>query len=166
MTVIDEVLEANEIYARTHELRPLTPRPARKLAILSCMDTRLSIRTMGLKTGDAHIIRNAGGIVTDDSLRSLLVSHYLLETQEFMVINHTDCGLMHATEQELRTRIQNRAGTAAVAPAFFYAFQNIEENVQHQLQKLRTHPWIPREVAVRGFVYDVVSGRLREIKAF
>ena len=129
-------------------------------------DTRLSIRTMGLKTGDAHIIRNAGGIVTDDSLRSLLVSHYLLETQEFMVINHTDCGLMHATEQELRTRIQNRAGTAAVAPAFFYAFQNIEENVQHQLQKLRTHPWIPREVAVRGFVYDVVSGRLREIKAF
>src|SRR6059058_611177 len=149
MSAIDEVLEANEIYARTHELRPLTPRPQRKLAILTCMDTRLSIRTMGLKTGDAHIIRNAGGIVTDDSLRSLLVSHYLLETQEFMVINHTDCGLMHATEQELRTRIQNRAGTAAVAPAFFYAFQNIEENVQHQLQKLRTHPWIPRSGGAR-----------------
>src|SRR5881296_3329194 len=115
MSVIDEVLAANEIYSHTHELRRLTPRPERKLAVLTCMDTRLSIRTMGLKTGDAHIIRNAGGIVTDDSLRSLLVSHYLLETQEFMVINHTDCGLMHATEQELRTRIQNRAGTAAVA---------------------------------------------------
>src|SRR5947209_20466412 len=137
MSVIDEVLAANEAYSRTHELRNLTPCPERKLAVLTCMDTRLSIRTMGLKTGDAHIIRNAGGIVTDDSLRSLLVSHYLLETQEFMVINHTDCGLMHATEQELRTRIQNRACTAAVARAFFYAFQNIEENVQHRSEERR-----------------------------
>lgn len=166
MSVIDEVLAANQIYAQTHELRPLTPRPQRKIAILTCMDTRLSIRTMGLKTGDAHIIRNAGGIVTDDSLRSLVVSHHLLGTEEFMIINHTDCGLMHATEEELRARIQNRTGTAAVAPAFFYAFKNIDENVRHQLQKLRTHPWIPKEVAVRGFVYDVVTGLLREIKDF
>ena len=164
MPVIDEVLQANEIYARTHELRALTPRPERKLAILTCMDTRLSIRTLGLKTGDAHIIRNAGGIVTDDSLRSLIVSHHLLGTEEFMVINHTDCGLMQTTEQDLRTRIQNRTGTAAVSPAFFYAFQNIDENVRHQLQKLRTHPWIPASVTIRGFVYDVATGRLREIK--
>jgi carbonic anhydrase len=164
MSVIDEVLAANEIYSRTHELRQLTPRPERKLAVLTCMDTRLSIRTLGLKTGDAHIIRNAGGIVTEDSLRSLVVSHYLLGTEEIMVINHTDCGLMLTTEQDLRTRIQNRTGTAAVSPAFFYAFQNIEENVRHQLQKLRTHPWIPVTVAVRGFVYDVTSGHLREIK--
>src|SRR5579871_2873524 len=120
MSVIDEILVANEVYSRTHELRALTPRPARKLAVLTCMDTRLSIRTLGLQTGDAHIIRNAGGIVTDDSLRSLLVSHYLLGTQEFMVINHTDCGLMHTNEQDLRSRIQNRAGTAAIAPSFFY----------------------------------------------
>jgi carbonic anhydrase len=105
----------------------------------------------------------AGGIVTDDSLRSLLISHYLLDTEEIMVINHTDCGLMHTSEQELRTRIQNRTGTAAIAPAFFFAFQNIEENVRSQLQKLHTHPWIPKEVSVRGFVYDVSSGRLREI---
>jgi carbonic anhydrase len=165
MSVIDEVLTANELYARTHELRRLTPRPERKLAVLTCMDTRLSIRTLGLKTGDAHIIRNAGGIVTDDSLRSLLVSHYLLGTEEFMVINHTDCGLMHTSEHELRTRIENRAGTAAIAPAFFYAFQNIDENVRHQLQKLRTHPWVPKDVAVRGFVYDVTNGLLREISA-
>jgi carbonic anhydrase len=164
MPVIDEVLQANEIYARTHELRALTPRPERKLAILTCMDTRLSIRTLGLKTGDAHIIRNAGGIVTEDSLRSLIVSHHLLGTEEFMVINHTDCGLMQTTEQDLRTRIQNRTGTAAVSPAFFYAFQNIDENVRHQLQKLRTHPWIPASVTIRGFVYDVATGRLREIK--
>jgi carbonic anhydrase len=127
------------------------------------MDTRLSIRTLGLKTGDAHIIRNAGGIVTEDSLRSLVVSHYLLDTREFMIINHTDCGLMRTTEQDLRNRVQNRAGTAAISPAFFYAFQNIDENVRHQLQKLRTHPWIPKEVAVRGFVYDVTIGKLREI---
>ena len=164
MSVIDEVLRANEIYARTHELRNLTPRPERKLAILTCMDTRLSIRTMGLKTGDAHIIRNAGGIVTEDSLRSLVVSHHLLGTEEIMVINHTDCGLMHTSEQDLRRRIQNRTGTAAVAPASFYTFQNLEENVRHQLQKLRAHPWIPESVAVRGFVYDVTNGRLREIK--
>ena len=164
MSVIDEVLAANEIYSRTHELRKLTPRPERKLAVLTCMDTRLSIRTLGLKTGDAHIIRNAGGIVTEDTLRSLVVSHHLLGTQEIMVINHTDCGLMHTGEEDLRTRIQNRTGTAAVSPAFFYAFQNVEENVRHQLQKLRTHPWIPGSVAVRGFVYDVTSGRLREIK--
>src|ERR1700730_11036915 len=165
MSVIDEVLQANEIYARTHELRRLTPRPERRLAVLTCMDTRLSIRALGLKTGDAHIIRNAGGIVTEDSLRSLVVSHYLLGTEEFMVINHTDCGLMQTTEEDLRTRIQNRAGTAAVAPAFFYAFANIEENVRHQLQKLRSHPWIPEKMIMRGFVYDVASGRLREIKA-
>src|SRR5215472_11888311 len=163
MSVIDEVLASNEIYARTHELRPLTPRPQRKLAVLTCMDTRLSIRTLGLKTGDAHIIRNAGGIVTDDSIRSLLVSHHLLGTEEFMIINHTDCGLMQTNEQDLRARIQFKAGTAAIAPAFFYAFQDIDENVRHQLQKLRTHPWIPKSVAIRGFVYDVSSGRLREI---
>ncbi|HXX19727.1 MAG TPA: carbonic anhydrase [Candidatus Acidoferrum sp.] len=164
MSVIDEVLTANEIYSRTHELRKLTPRPQRKLAVLTCMDTRLSIRTLGLKTGDAHIIRNAGGIVTDDSLRSLLVSHYLLGTEEFMVINHTDCGLMQTSEEDLRTKIQNRAGTAAVAPAFFYTFQDLEENVRRQIQKLRSHPWIPKSLPVRGFVYDVTTGLLREIK--
>jgi len=164
MSVIDEVLAANEIYARTHELRALTPRPQRKLAVLTCMDTRLSIRTLGLKTGDAHIIRNAGGVVTDDAVRSLLVSHYLLGTEEFMVINHTDCGLMHTSEEDLRARVESRSGTAVVSPPFFYAFQNIDENVRKQLQKLRTHPWIPKTVDVRGFVYDVTTGLLREIK--
>lgn len=164
MGVIDEIMQANEVYAQTHEPRRLTPSPERKLAILTCMDTRLSIRTLGLRTADAHIIRNAGGIVTDDSLRSLLVSHYLLGTEEFMVINHTDCGLMHTTEQDLRARIESSTGTAAIAPARFYAFQDLDENVRQQLQKLRTHPWIPKKVALRGFVYDVVTGRLREIR--
>jgi carbonic anhydrase len=163
MSVIDEVLQANAAYAQTHELRSTTPRPQRKLAVLTCMDTRLSIRTLGLQTADAHIIRNAGGIVTDDSLRSLLVSHYLLGTVEFMVINHTDCGLMHTTEHGLRAHIEKSTGTAAVAPARFYAFQDIDQNVRHQLQKLRTHPCIPKTVAMRGFVYDVLTGLLREI---
>jgi carbonic anhydrase len=116
MSVIDEVLAANEIYSHTHELRRMTPRPKRKLAVLTCMDTRLSICTLGLKTGDAHIIRNAGGIVTDDTLRSLLVSHYLLGTEEFMVINHRDCGLMNTSEEDLRTRIQNRTGRLLLLP--------------------------------------------------
>ena len=164
MSVIEEVIAANEIYARTHELRRVTPRPERKLAVLTCMDTRLSIRTLGLKAGDAHIIRNAGGIVTDDAVRSLVISHHLLGTEEIMIINHTDCGLMQTSEENLRTTIQDRTGTAVVAPSFFYAFQDIEQNVRHQLQKLRTHPWIPEKVAVRGFVYDVTTGLLREIK--
>jgi carbonic anhydrase len=119
---------------------------------------------LGLNTGDAHIIRNAGGIVTEDTLRSLLVSHYLLDTTEFMIINHTDCGLMLTSEHDLRTKIQQRAGTAAIAPSFFFAFQNVDENVRDQVQKLRTHPWVPKSVSVRGFVYEVESGRLREIK--
>src|SRR5215472_13078360 len=101
MSAIDEVLAANEIYSRTHVLRKLTPRAERKLAVLTCMDTRLSIRTLRLSAGDAHIIRNAGGIVTEDALRSLVVSHYLVGTEEIMVVNHTDCGLMHSSEQDL-----------------------------------------------------------------
>ena len=164
MSVIDEVIAANQIYSRNHELRELTPRPQRKLAVLTCMDTRLSIRTLGLKTGDAHILRNAGGIVTDDAVRSLVVSHHLLGTEEIMVINHTDCGLMHTSEEDLRARVENRTGTAVVSPSFFYAFQNVDENVRRQLQKLRTHAWIPKTVGVRGFVYDVTTGLLREVK--
>lgn len=164
MSVIDEILQANELYVQSHERRRLTPHPERKLAILTCMDTRLSIRSLGLRTADAHIIRNAGGIVTDDSIRSLLVSHYLLGTEEFMVINHTDCGLMHTTEENLRTQIENIAGTISSSPAAFYTFQDLDQNVRHQLRKLRAHPWIPERVAIRGFVYDVTTGRLREIK--
>ncbi len=164
MTVIDEVVAANQVYARTHELRKLTPRPERKLAVLTCMDTRLSIRTLGLQTADAHVIRNAGGIVTEDALRSLIVSHHLLGTEEIMVINHNDCGLMQASEDELRARIQSRTGTSADSPELFHVFQNVEENVRLQLQKLRAHPWIPKQIAVRGFAYDVTSGLLSEVK--
>ena len=164
MSVIDEVLAANEIYARTHELRKLTPRPERKLAVLTCMDTRLSIRTLGLKTGDAHIIRNAGGIVTEDSLRSLIVSHHLLDTQEFIIINHTDCGLLKVQEYELRARLAEKMGVVASEPAHFYAFDDLEANVRQQMHRVKSHPWIPKHIPVRGFVYDVKTGRLKEVE--
>ena len=163
MSTIDEVLLANEKYAQKHESRRLSPRPTRRLAVVTCMDTRLTKQTLGLADGDAHLIRNAGGIVTEDALRSLLVSHYLLGTEEFMVINHTDCGLMRSTEEELRSMIERHAGTASVSPERFYVFKKPEENVRKQLEKLKSHPWVKKEIAVRGFVYDVDTGRLREV---
>ena len=165
MAAIDEVIAANAIYARTHEFGHLAPRPKRKLAVLTCMDTRISIRIFGLSEGDAHVIRNAGGIVTDDALRSLIVSHYLLGTEEFMVINHTDCGMMHATEAALRAKIQEQTSASATTPADFFFFKDIEENVRLQVRKLQSHPWVPKTIVVRGFVYDVGTGRLREIKS-
>src|ERR1700735_755225 len=163
MSVIDEVLAANEIYSRTHELRQLTPRPARKLAVLTCRDTRLSIRTLGLKTGDAHIIRNAGGIVTEDAIRSLIISHHLLGTQEFIIINHTDCGMLTFKDEELAAKLEAGTNAAAVSPQRFYAFPDLEKNVQQQIQRVKSHPWIPANISVRGFIYDVKTGKLNEV---
>ncbi len=165
MSVIDEVVLANQEYARFHRPIGLSPKPRRRLAVLTCMDTRLSRATLGLEEGDAHILRNAGGIVTEDALRSLLISHYLLETEEFMVVNHTDCGLLGASDEELRERIRRRTGTESPEPASFHAFTDLDQNVRRQMKKVRSHPWVPKEVAVRGFVYDVVTGRLREVLA-
>jgi carbonic anhydrase len=163
MSVIDEVLRANQAYAEQHELAHLSPRPKRRLAVVTCMDTRLSKKTLGLATGDAHMVRNAGGIVTDDVVRSLAVSHHLLGTAEFMIINHTDCGLLGKSEDELRRLVAGRDPSGARAPARFFAFHDLEENVRRQMEKLRAHPWIPATIAVRGFVYDVATGRLREV---
>ena len=163
MSVIDEVVRANQEYARSHRLAHISPRPRRKLAVLTCMDTRLSRSTLGLAEGDAHILRNAGGIATEDALRSLLVSHHLLGTEEFMIINHTYCGLMSVTEEEIRGRILSRTPGDAPQPASFHAFTDLYENVRRQMEKVRRHPWVPKEVAVRGFVYDVAAGRLQEV---
>ena len=163
MSVIDEVIRANEDYARQHELRHVSPRPKRRLAVLTCMDTRLEKQTLGLATGDAHILRNAGGIVTDDVIRSLVISQHLLGTEEIMIINHTDCGLMERSEEELRRLVVGRTGADAVAPARFFGFKDVDDNVRQQMQKLRSHPWIARETPVRGFVYEVKTGRLREV---
>ena len=128
------------------------------------MDARLVLsQILGTATGDIHMIRNAGAIATEDALRSLLISHYLLDTREFMIISHTDCGMMKFKDDDLLARLQKETGTAAFAPSQFHAFTNVEENVRRQIQKVRSHPWIPKSVSVRGFIYDVKTGRLNEV---
>ena len=164
MSVTDEVLKANENYTGTFNLGHLPMPPARKLAIVACMDARLTVeQALGLKTGEAHIIRNAGGIVTEDALRSLIISHHLLGTQEFIIINHTDCGMLTFKDEDLRVQLQEKTGTATVAPVHFHAFRDPEENVRLQVQRVKSHPWIPKYISVRGFVYDVKTGRLHEV---
>lgn len=164
MSSIDRLVEANKRFALDYDPSVISPRPRLRLAILTCMDTRISRAALGLRAGDAHLIRNAGGIVTDDAIRSLLVSHYLLGTQEFMIINHTDCGLMKATEEELHKTIERRAGIAANSPVRFHAFSDVEKNVREQLSRLTQHSWVREEVIkIRGFVFDVQTGALREI---
>ena len=166
MGVTDEVLKATESYAKNFTLGSLAMPPARKLAVVACMDARLTVEPMlGLKTGDAHIIRNAGGIVTEDALRSLLISHHLLGTQEFIIINHTDCGMLTFQEEGLRAKLQQLSGTATVAPVHFHAFGNPEENVRQQVQRVKSHPWVPKNIPVRGFIYDVRIGKLTEVAA-
>jgi carbonic anhydrase len=164
MSTIDDSIKANAGYSRSFTLGRLSMPPARKLAILACMDARLTIESMlGLKTGEAHIIRNAGGIVTEDVVRSLVVSQQLMGTQEVMIINHTDCGMLTFKDDGLRTRLLASTGKLAVAPARFYAFDDVEQNVREQVLKLRSHPWISQQIEIRGFVYDVRSGRIKEI---
>jgi len=166
MSITDEVLAANQRYAQGFTLGHLPAPPARKLAVVACMDARLTIEPMlGLQTGDAHIIRNAGGIVSEDALRSLIISHHLLGTQEFIIINHTDCGMLTFRDEELRARLRQQSGTAVVAPIHFHAFADLEDNVRAQIEKVRAHPWIPSHISVRGFIYDVTTGRLREVAA-
>ena len=165
MSVADELLAANEIFARSFNLGDLQVRPRRHVAVLACMDSRILFEhCLGLRPGDAHMIRNAGGIATDDAIRSLIVSHHLLDTQEFIIINHTDCGLLKVQEDELRQRLTEKMGAVATEPADFYAFDDLEENVRQQIHRVKTHPWIPKHIPVRGFVYDVKNGKLAEIK--
>jgi carbonic anhydrase len=109
------------------------------------------------------MIRNAGGIATEDALRSLIVSHHLLDTQEFIIINHTDCGLLKVREPELKKKLAEKMGTHFGAPAHFHAFDDLEENLREQIRRVKSHPWIPRHIPVRGFVYDVKTGALTEV---
>jgi len=164
MAVIEEVIKANESYARNFTLGDLPMPPGRKLAVVACMDARVTVEeVLGLKTGDAHIIRNAGGIVTEDTVRSLIISHHLLGTQEFLLIHHTDCGMLTFKDEELSAKLQQQTGTATVAPAHFHAFSDLEEDVRQQIQKLKSHPWIPEHIPVRGFIFDVKTGKLHEV---
>jgi len=164
MSIIDQFLENNQKYAEQFTLGHLPMPPARKLAVLACMDARLTVEQfLGLKTGDAHIIRNAGGIASEDALRSLIISHHLLGTEEFIIVNHTDCGMLTFRDHELLAKLEKQSGGAFVAPVHFHAFSDVEENVRRQIQRVRNHPFIPRHIPVRGFVYDVKTGRLSEV---
>ena len=165
MSVADDLLAANEVFARSFDLGNLNVRPRRHAAVLACMDSRILFEhCLGLRPGDAHMIRNAGGIATDDAIRSLIVSHHLLDTQEFIIINHTDCGLLKVKENELRAKLTEKMGVVASEPAHFYAFDDLEANVRDQVWRVKSHPWIPKHVPVRGFIYDVKTGRLAEVK--
>jgi len=163
VSAINRVLEANQKNSLQYDPREVSPRPRMALAVLTCMDTRISLPALGLKVGDAHMIRNAGGIATDDAIRSLVVSHYLLGTNEIMVINHTDCGLMKASESELHHKIAAEAGKPANASVRFHAFHDVNANVREQLEKLYAHSWLKGRVKIRGFVFEVETGRLREV---
>jgi carbonic anhydrase len=165
LSVTDELIQANQNFASHFDFGSLAVQPRRKLAILACMDSRILFEMcMGIHLGDAHMIRNAGGIATDDAIRSLIVSHHLLGTEEFVIINHTDCGLLKRSEEQLQADLRKKTGTAPAQPLHFHAFDNLEENVREQIRKVKAHPWIPKQIPVRGFIYDVKTGRLQEVK--
>ncbi|MEJ2696257.1 MAG: carbonic anhydrase [Candidatus Sulfobium sp.] len=166
-SAIDQVLERNRRYSEGFNQGGLLGRPTRlRLAVVACMDCRLHVsKLLGLELGDAHIIRNAGGIVTEDVLRSLIVSCHVAGTHEVMIINNTTCGMLTFKNEELAAKLQQETGKVPVAPAHFYAFTDLKENVRLQMRKVRSHPWIPEDILVRGFIYDVDRGRLTEVSA-
>lgn len=166
MSIIDETLKANTDYAQNFTHADLPMPPGRKLAVVACMDARLDIpRILGLKVGEAHIIRNAGGIADESALRSLIISQDLLGTEEFMFIHHVDCGMLTFKEDKYIPKLRKQTGISAVTPERFYAFDNLEEDVREQVQKTKAHPWIRKGTTVRGFIYDVKSGKLKEVSA-
>ena len=157
----DRLLAANERYAESFPHASLTASPVRGLVIVTCMDARLDVlRALGLDMGDAHIIRNAGGLATDDVIRSLIVSQQLLGTHEIVVIGHTGCGLIGADEDALRDRMASETGEAL--DIAFGSFDDLDASVQASVERLRTHAWLKR-VPIHGLVFDVATGRLREV---
>ena len=161
MSVLDDVLHANEEFAKNYDPRRATAPVTRKLAILACMDYRIALwEAFGLKIGDAYVLRNAGGIVTEDVIRSLLIAHYRLGVEEVLIVNHTECGMQTFRDEELRADIRRRRGTDTIAPEQFHAFQSLEDNVRQQIQRIKSHPWMPDHIPVNGCIYDVHTGRL------
>ncbi len=162
MSVTDEFLRNNEAYAETFDKGDLPMPPAKQIAIVTCMDARLSPYVMlGLEEGDAHVIRNAGGVITDDEIRSLAISQRLLGTHEIVLIHHTDCGMLTFTDDELKQQIQEDVG---VKPHFsMESFSDLEEDVRQSIARVNASPFIPNKESVRGFVYEVETGRLREV---
>jgi carbonic anhydrase len=164
MSIIDGALSANATIANDYDPDRGKP-PAPKIAIVTCADPRLSniLQMLGLAEADVDMIRNFGTVIDDDAVRSLVLSTRLLGTREIMIINHTDCGLLRFTDSEMEDRLRKETGRAQIAPARFYSFTDAEENTKEQIEKARAHPWISPEVPIRGFVYDVDTGRLSEV---
>jgi carbonic anhydrase len=157
----ERLLAENERYTESFDRSALTPAPLSGLAIVACMDARLDVEeALGMHTGDAHIIRNAGGIATDDVIRSLIISQQLLGTDQIVVIGHTGCGLLGVDEDALTDRLA--ATTGRRLEVEFGAFDDLEASIHASVERLRTHPWL-RPVPVHGLVFDVATGRLREI---
>ena len=162
MSTTDELLRNAEAYAARFDKGDLPLPPARKLAVVACMDARLDpYALLGLQEGDAHVIRNAGGVVTDDGIRSLAISQRLLATEEIVLIHHTDCGMRTFTDDAFKRSIQDETGIKPEWAA--EAFDDLEEDVRQSLARIRASPFIPRKESVRGFVYEVETGRLREV---
>jgi carbonic anhydrase len=162
VSATDELLANNEAYAASFDKGDLPLPPARKVAVVACMDARLNpYGILGLQEGDAHIIRNAGGVVTDDEIRSLAISQRLLATEEIILIHHTDCGMLTFSDDEFKRAIQDETGIKPEWAA--EAFTDLDEDVRQSIARIKASPFIPRKDSVRGFVYEVESGRLREV---
>ena len=162
MSVTDELLQNNEVYAESFDKGDLPLPPAKSVAVVACMDARLNVYGMlGLQEGDAHVIRNAGGVITDDEIRSLAISQRLLGTREIILIHHTDCGMLTFSDDELKQQIQEDVG---MKPHFsMESFSDLEEDVRQSIARIHASPFIPNKESVRGFVYEVETGRLREV---
>ena len=164
MSVTDELLSNNEEYAKGFDKSDLPLPPAKGVAVVACMDARLDVHKMlGLEEGDAHVIRNAGGVITDDEIRSLVISQRLLGTTEIILIHHTDCGMLTFTDDEVKGQIQADTG---VKPHFpLESFSDLEGDVRQSIARIQASPFVPNKDSVRGFVYEVETGRLREVTA-
>ena len=162
VSTTDELLKNARGYADGFDKGDLPGAPARKVAIVACMDARLDPQALlGLKEGDAHVIRNAGGVVTDDAIRSLAISQRLLGTEEIVLIHHTDCGMLTLSEDDFRRQLQADTGMKPPWPA--EAFSDLDTELTQSIARIKANPFIPRKDSVRGFVYDVRDGSLREV---
>ena len=162
MSTTDNLLENNEAYAGAFDKGDLPLPPARKVAVLACMDARLDpARALGLEEGDAHVIRNAGGVVSDDALRSLAISQHLLGTEEIVVIHHTDCGMLTFTDDEFKRSVQDEVGIKPEWAA--EAFSDLEEDVRQSIRRIEASPFVTKHESLRGFVFDVATGKLNEV---
>ena len=162
MSVIDELLENATAYAASFDKGDLPLPPARRIAIVACMDARLNpYALLGLHEGDAHVIRNAGGVITDDEIRSLAISQRLLGTEEIMLIHHTDCGMLTFSDDGFREEIQSDTGIKPAWPA--ESFDDLDADVRQSIARIKASPFVPQKDNVRGFVYDVETGSLREV---